>query len=174
MIIISIYIEVYKKKGIKNMTELKLEQLHRGYVLTDFEGNKIGCKDSEQAIEEIKTLLKIDEKFEQPVVEENKHKTKYTTVELHRKIFEAAKEQISLTGKINGAEIARGLDANASNVHAHLKKLSTELDELIKKWREERDKQMLNVETRTDGESNKLTRADIESDKLRENDKLSD
>ena len=134
------------------MTELKLRQLYRGYVLTDFESNEIGCKDAEQAVEEIKKLLKIDKNSEQPVAEENKQKTKYTTVELHRKIFEAARDQINLTGKINGAEIARGLDVNASNVHAHLKKLSTELDELIKKRQEERDKQMLNVETKTDAD----------------------
>lgn len=139
------------------MTELKLRQLYRGYVLTDFESNEIGCKDAEQAVEEIKKLLNINGKSEKTVAEENKQKTKYTTVELHRKIFEAAKEQINLTGKINGAEIARGLDVNASNVHSHLKKMSIELEELMKKWQDERDKQMLNVETRTNGDSNKLS-----------------
>ena len=128
------------------MTELKLRQLYRGYVLTDFESNEIGCKDAEQAVEEIKKLLKVDERYEESVLGESR-KPKYTTVELHRKIFEAAKEQINLTGKINGAEIARELDANASNVHAHLKKLSTELNELIKKRQEERDKPMINTET---------------------------
>ncbi len=167
-----------KKKGINNMTELKLKRLYRGFVLTDFDGNDIGCKDSEQALEEIKKLLKIDEMVEKPVVEDEKHRIKYTTVELQRKIFEKAKEQISLTGKTNGAEIARELGTNNSTVHNHIKKMSIELDELIKKWQEERDRQMLKSETITDSESNKLTRSDIDDNKdgnkLSEKDKLSD
>lgn len=143
------------------MAELKLKQLHRGYVLTDFDGNEVGIKDSEQALEEIKKQLNLDEKSEQPIVEENAQKVKYTTIELHRKIFEKAKEQISLTGKINGAKIARELDANASNVHSHLRKMNTELDELMKNWQDERDKQMLSVETRTNADSDKVSSEDV-------------
>jgi DNA-binding NarL/FixJ family response regulator len=144
------------------MTELKLRQLHRGYVLTDFEGNEVGVKDSEQAIEEVKKLLN-GGNSEKPPVEDSSQvqeqartkKVKYTTVELHRKIFEIAKEQISVTGKTNGAEIARALGTNASNVSNHLKKM-TELDELEKKWKDERDKKMTVTETRTDAESNTM------------------
>jgi hypothetical protein len=138
------------------MTELKLRQLFRGFVLTDFDGNEVGCKDSEQAMTEIRQLLNLDEKSEQTVEEENSRKPRQSAVELHRNIFEKAKEQISLTGKVNGAQIARELEANASNIHSHLKKMHLELDELIKKWQDERDGKMLNVETRTDAESNKF------------------
>jgi hypothetical protein len=138
------------------MAELKLRQLFRGFVLTDFDGNEVGCKDSEQAMTEIRQLLNLDEKSEQIVEEENSRKPRQSAVELHRNIFEKAKEQINLTGKVNGAQIARELEANASNIHSHLKKMHLELDELIKKWQDERDGKMLNVETRTDAESNKF------------------
>jgi len=138
------------------MTELKLRQLHRGYILTDFDGNEVGVKDPKQAMEEIKKLLNIDEKSEQQTTEEYTSKTKQNTVELHRKIFEAAKEHISLNGKINGAKIARELEINISTVHSHLKKMNIELEKMITKWKDERDKKVLNVETITDAESTKV------------------
>lgn len=145
---------------MKNMTELKLRRLFRGYVLTDFDGNEVGCKDSGQVMEEIKNLLKLDEKFEQPVTYKMEEycirKQRSSTIERHRNIFEKAREQINLTGKVNNAKIARDLNITPSNVGNHLKKMNVELDELIKKWQEERDKKMLIVETRTDEESNKL------------------
>lgn len=139
------------------MTELKLKQLHRGYVLTDFDGNEVGIKDSTQAMEEIRKLLKIDKKSDLPIVEEHTRKTKNSTIELHRNIFENAKEQISSTGKVNCAKIARELDINNSTVHVHIKKMNSELEILIKKWKEERDKQMPNVETGTDTENNSVS-----------------
>ena len=142
------------------MPELKLRQLHRGFLLTDFNNNEVGCKDSEQALEEIKKLIICDEKSEgqitekpiteKPITEKRGRKKRESTVELHRKIFEAAKEQIDLTGKINNAQIARDLQANPSTVGIHLKGMENELGILTKKWQDERDKKMVNVETRVD------------------------
>lgn len=143
------------------MAELKLRQLHRGYVLTDFEGNEVGVKDSEQAIEEVKKLLN-GNNSEKPPVEDSEHvkeqiqKVRYTRTELQRKVFEKAKEQISLTGKTNGAEIARELGSNPSTINIHLNRMRIELDELVKKWQDERDKKMTVTETRTDADSNKV------------------
>lgn len=131
--------------------ELKLKQLYRGYVLTDFEGNEVGIKDTDQAMEEIKKLLKFDEKSEEDSILEQKIKPNH--IELHRMIFEAAKEQISLYGKVNGAKIARELDINNSTVHSHLRKMNLELEDLIKKWQEERDKPMVHTETRVSSDS---------------------
>jgi hypothetical protein len=161
------------------MYELKLRRLHRGFLLTDFNNNEVGCKDSEQVLEEIKKLIIHDEKpttetsekpisekpisekpisekpiSEKPISEKPIRKKRESTVELQRKIFEAAKEQIDLTGKINGAQIARDLQANQSTVSNHLKGMEIELGILIKKWQDERDKKMVNVETRSDIDSN--------------------
>lgn len=138
------------------MTELKLKQLHRGYVLTDFDNNEIGVKDSGQAMEEIGKLLKPDERFEQSTVKGPIKKTRPNTAELHRQIFEKAKEQIDITGKVNAAKIARELELNNSSVHSHLKKMNVELETIIKKWNDEHDKTMLAAETRTDDESAKI------------------
>lgn len=144
------------------MTEIKLKKLHRGYVLTDFEGNEIGIKDSVQAMEEVEKLLGSDEKsvqstkqsIEQSTVEEPLKKTR-NTAELHRTIFEKAKEQIELTGKVSPVKISRELEINNSTVHLHIRKMSIELDALIKKRQDEMDKHMIIVETR-----------DIKSDKI--------
>ncbi len=164
------------------MAELKLRQLHRGYVLTDFEGNEVGVKDSEQAVEEIKNLLNgknqeniIDEgniqDSEQGSKEEGQQlqiqKVRYNRTELHRKIFELAKEQINLTGRTNAAEIARELGSNHSTVSNHINKMKVELDKFVIKWQDERDKKMLNTETITDKEGNKLSE---DSNKLSDND----
>lgn len=142
------------------MAELKLRQLHRGYVFTDFDGNEIGCKDSAQAMEEIEKLLKPDKKSEKPDKEESVEghirKPRQGTVELHRKIFEKAREQVDLTGKVNAAQIARELEVNASNVSVHLKKMNSEIELLIKKWQDERDKKMVNVDTKTSLDGGKL------------------
>jgi len=142
------------------MTELKLRQLHRGYILTDFEGNEVGVKDKEQAIEEIRQLLN-GGNSETPIEDSSQlqehaeqQKVKYSRVELQRKVFEKAKEQIELYGKTNGAEIARELGSNNSTINNHLNRMKVELDELIKKWQDERDKKMTVTETRTDAESN--------------------
>ena len=56
------------------MTELILKKLDRGFILKDFDGNEIGIRDSEQAIEEIKILIKPDEKhiiytIEKPIID---------------------------------------------------------------------------------------------------------
>lgn len=130
--------------------ELKLKQLHRGYVLTDFEGNEVGIKDTNQAMEEIRKLLKFDEKSEESILEQ---KTKPNHIELHRMIFDAAKGQINIYGKVNGAKIARELNVNNSTVHSHLRKMNLELEDLIKKWQEERDKKMVHTETRVSSDN---------------------
>lgn len=161
------------------MTELKLRRLYRGYVFTDFDGNEVGCKDSDQAIDEIKKLLEPDKKLEEqitekppiekpveeqitekspiekpveerPVAGKLDRKPRYNRVELQRKIFEAAKEQINLIGKVNAAQISRDLNISPSSVGNHLKVLENELNLLIKKWQDERDKKMVNAETRID------------------------
>lgn len=147
------------------MAELKLRKLYRGYVFTDFEGNEIGCKDTEQAMDEVVKLLEPDKKSEEsviedpvaegPIAEKRARRTRASTIETHRKIFEKAKDQIELTGKINGAQIARELEVNASNVSIHLKKMHDELDMLIKKWQDERGKPMALAETITNGDGNK-------------------
>lgn len=168
-----------KKVEVKKMQELKLRQLHRGFLLTDFDNNEVGCKDFEQALEEIKKLIKPDGKSETPITETTLEKpiterpttdnqivenhavkkrakrTRDSTIELHRKIFEAAKEQINLLGRVNGAQIARDLNVNASNVGNHLKKMESELDELIKKWQDERDRKMVNAETTVNSSGDK-------------------
>ena len=119
------------------MAELKLKQLYRGYVLTDFDGNEVAIKDKEEAIKEIKNLLNFDEKYKRSNSESYTQKTKPNYAELHRNIFEKAKEQISLTGKVNGAKIARELTINNSTIHAHLNKMNAELEALIKNWHEQ-------------------------------------
>jgi DNA-binding transcriptional MerR regulator len=133
---------------MKNMSELKLRPLYRGFVLTDFNGNEVGCKDLEHVIEEIKKLLKLDEESEKSIEVEHSRKSRISAVELHRNIFEKAKEQISMTGKVNGAQIGRELCANVSNIHNHLKKMDNELQELIKKWQDEEGKKLPKVEIR--------------------------
>ena len=156
------------------MTELKLGKLYRGFVLTDFNGNEIGIKDYEQAMEEIKKLIKpgeLDEGYGQPVVEksisgksimdvsaqkESPKKERRPTVEIHREIFEKAKEHINLTGKVSGAKISRELNINTSTVHSHLRKMNIELEALIKKWQDEHDKLLSTTETRTDQDGNKV------------------
>lgn len=141
------------------MVELKLRKLFRGYVFTDFDGNEIGCKDTNQAMDEIVRLLDPDKKSEELVVEgqvreKRERKTRKNAIETHRKIFEAAKEQINITGKINCAQIARDLDLNASNVGNHLKKMNDELEGIIKKWQDERDKPMVRADTRANDDGN--------------------
>lgn len=138
------------------MAELKLRKLDRGYILTDFDDHEIGIKDSEQAIEEIKKLLKPDNKPEKPITDGNTLETKPNTVEIHRKIFEKAKEQIESVGKINVAKIARDLGINISTTRGHIIKMNPELETLIKKWKEERDEQAQNVETGTRVDSERL------------------
>ena len=140
-----------------NVVELKLKKLHRGYVLTDFDGNEVGIKDSEQAMQEIKKLIKPEDGPEQSIAGQPIKEKKRITVELQREIFEKAKEQISLVGKVSGAKISRDLAISASTVHNHLKKMNAELEELIKKWQDERDKSTLVVETRTDSDNNKVS-----------------
>jgi hypothetical protein len=158
-----------KKVEAKKMQELKLRPLHRGFVLTDFDNNEVGCKDIEQAFEEIKNLIMSEEKCEEkceeqftekpnaekPIADDHivgnsatkKHgrKPRESTVEMHRKILEVAKEQINSLGRVNAAQIARDLHVNASNVGLHLKQMENELDELIKKWQEDRDKKILDT-----------------------------
>ncbi len=148
----------------ENMAELKLRQLYRGFVLTDFDGNDVGCKDSEHAIEEIRKILGSDNDCSHDNDHNSSHdhvckiigkpiqRMIYNPVELRRNIFEKAKEQIDIIGKINGAQISRDLDVKCSTVHSHLKKMSVELDALIKSRQEERDKKMSDIETRTGGD----------------------
>jgi len=143
------------------MTELKLKQLHRGYVLTDFDGNDIGVKDSEQAMEEIRKLVKPGEESGQPAIKEPLKKTRPNTAELHRQIFEKAKEQIDLTGKFSAVGISRALQINNSTVHSHLKKMNIELEELIKKWKIGHYENVLPSETGTDAESTNVESAKV-------------
>lgn len=125
-------------------TELKLRKLHRGYVLTDFNGDEIGIKDSEQAIDELKKILKPEEKVDQsmPIIEIDKIE-KERVADLQKKIFEKAKEQIGMTGKVNGAKIARELNIGHSTAHTYIKKMSIEIEALIKMWQ---DKQQPSTE----------------------------
>ena len=69
---------------------------------------------------------------------------------LHRKIFEVAKEQISLVGKVDMPNIAEYLNVNISTAESHVKKMGLELALLIKKWQDERDKLTARKETMTD------------------------
>lgn len=177
-----------KQEGMKNMQELKLKTLFRGYILTDFDGNDMGIKDAEHAIEEIKKLLtqgnssnnivnnvahkekelpanqiQFDEKDpgtireheEYPLCKDEflaqdnnsnnrksdgeihkdnkKGSKRHNYIELHRKIFEIAKDQISISGRTNGAEISRILRIGISSVYTHLGKMNKDLDILIRK-----------------------------------------
>ena len=139
------------------MEELKLKKLFRGYVLSDFEGNEIGIKDSEQAIIEIKKPIYQDEISDQSVAEQPIKEKRRTTVELQREIFENAKEQINLTGKVVGIKIARDLVINPSTVSNHLKKMDLELERLIKKWQDDHDRSQPVVETKVDQDNIKVS-----------------
>ena len=169
------------------MTELKLRQLHRGFVLTDFENNEIGIKDGYQAIEEIKKLLKLDEygqkESEEEIVPEKipekipilESVKKPSYIELHRQIFEMVREQIESIGSFNGAKIARELGVNNSTVHNHIKKMQVEIDDLIKKKKgiirqeeienKQEDKQEEVVQDKPEKEPEKDKQEDIQSEK---------
>jgi hypothetical protein len=132
------------------VNELKKRILELRELIKNDSGKKGECGNLENSIIEI-------EKEKEIIIEEDKRKKrgrrpKRSTLELKRKIFEKAKEQIELLGRVNGARIARELGRNTSNVCIHLKKMDSELDELIKKWIDERDKKMVNVKTKSDVE----------------------
>lgn len=82
--------------------------------IKDFDKNEIGFKPTEE-------------------------KQKYNKTELHRKIFEIAKEQISLVGEVDVPKIAEDLKVDISVADSHVRKMSLELTLLIKKWQDERD-----------------------------------
>lgn len=77
----------------------------------------------------------------------SKEKPKYSKIELHRKIFEKAKGQIDLVGKIDESKIAKELKIDISTTNDHIRKMGLELGLLIIKWQGERDKSMVKKET---------------------------
>ena len=76
---------------------------------------------------------------------------------MQREIFENAKEQINLTGKVVGIKIARDLVINPSTVSNHLKKMDLELERLIKKWQDDHDRSQPVVETKVDQDNIKVS-----------------
>jgi ribosomal protein S25 len=95
----------WKVNELKRRT-IKLYSLINAKI-TDFDSNEVGCKFPEE-------------------------KQKRNKVEIHRKIFEKAKDQINLVGKINVSKIAEDLKISISTTRNHLKKLNDELEILIK------------------------------------------
>jgi ribosomal protein S25 len=71
-----------------------------------------------------------------------REKPKYNKTELHRKIFEIAKEQINQIGNINVYEITDELKINISTTRKHIKKMNRELESLIKKWKNDNKKEL--------------------------------
>lgn len=69
---------------------------------------------------------------------EEKHK--YNKAELRSKIFEKAKEQINLVGKVDTSKIAEDLKINISETNDYISKMGLELTFLIKTWQDEVDK----------------------------------
>ena len=74
-------------------------------------------------------------------------KPKYNKTEIHRRIFEAAKEQIDLVGQIDVSKISEELKINVSTARKHVKKMALELELLIKKRENEKDKPIERQET---------------------------
>lgn len=70
----------------------------------------------------------------------SEEKPLYNKTELHRKIFEIAKEQIRAFGKFDENRISEKLKIDVSTAKGHIKKMSLELAFLIKKWQDEQDK----------------------------------
>ena len=70
----------------------------------------------------------------------SEEKPTYNKTELHRKIFEIAKEQISTVGQFDEKKISEKLKIDVSTAKGHIKKMRLELAFLIKKWQDEEDK----------------------------------
>lgn len=70
----------------------------------------------------------------------SEEKPKYNKTELRRKIFEKAKEQIGLVGKVDVSKIAEYLKIDVSTTNDHIKKMGLELAFLIKTWQDDVDK----------------------------------
>ncbi len=77
-------------------------------------------------------------------------RTKYNKTELHRRIFEIAKGQIDIVGKIDTSKISEELKVDVSAINDHVNMMSCELESMIKKWQEERDRPMIKKETTAD------------------------
>lgn len=73
-------------------------------------------------------------------------KPKYNKTELHRKIFEKAKEQINLAGKVDASKIAEDLSVEILLANDHIKKMGLELAFLIKTWQDGIDKSVVRKE----------------------------
>lgn len=69
-------------------------------------------------------------------------KPKYNKTELHRKIFEIAKEQISAVGQFDEKKISEKLKIDVPAAKGHIKKMRLELAFLIKKWQDEEDNRL--------------------------------
>lgn len=105
---------------------------------------------------ELRTLVKV--KITAPGSNEvcckgQEEKQKYNKTEIHRKIFEKAKEQIDLVGQINASKIAEDLKIKVSMAESHIIQMGPELGVLIKKWQDERDKHKANIDTKITVES---------------------
>jgi len=72
---------------------------------------------------------------------------KYNKTELHRKIFEIAKEQINLVGQFDTTNISEKLKIDVPTAKGHIKKMNLELAFLIKKWQDEQDKSIERQDT---------------------------
>lgn len=72
---------------------------------------------------------------------------KYNKTELHRKIFEIAKEQINLVGQFDATKISEKLKIDVPTAKGHIKKMNLELAFLIKKWQDEQDKSIEKQDT---------------------------
>jgi hypothetical protein len=127
------------------LTEISSILLKLDYELTDTtEGRYIWkVKELEQRAIELRKLIKekiTDFSSNETGCKYQEDLPKYNKTELRRKIFEIAKEQICLVGKIDVQKIAENLKINVSITESHIRKMGLELALLIKKWQDERDK----------------------------------
>ena len=73
-------------------------------------------------------------------------KPRYNKAGLHRKIFEKAKDQINIAGRVNVSKIAEDLKIDVSVANDHIKKMGLELAFLTKTWQEKVDKSTIRKE----------------------------
>lgn len=120
----SLFLEIKDTTEGRHMwkvNELKksIERLHK--VIKAAVSDEVGCKGQEE-------------------------KPKYNKTELHRIIFEKAREQINLVGQFDVSKISEELKIDISTTQKHIKKMGLELAILTKKWQDERDKSSVPME----------------------------
>jgi hypothetical protein len=142
-------------KWTNALTEISNILFKLDYEFTDTtEGRYVWkVKELEQRATSLRELLKekvTDINSNKDGCKYQKEKPRYNKTELHRNIFEIAKEQICSVGKFDVSNIAASLQINVSVVESHIKKMGLELALLIKQWQDEQDKSVIVKQMITD------------------------